>query len=124
VSSTFTSIPEDRPLSEILQPGEGVRTKCTRNPMERLPNWRTTLPLAQTCPRCGAQTRAKTPCLSPAMKGRRRCRLHGGFSTGPRTAEGLARIRAAQTTHGLRTAEMRELRRLMRLQRRVLELVK
>jgi hypothetical protein len=62
------------------------------------------------------------------MKGRRRCRLHGGLSTGPRTAEGLARIRAAQTTHGLRTAEMRELRRLMRLldeeQRRVLELVK
>jgi hypothetical protein len=29
-----------------------------------------------------------------------RCRLHGGKSTGPRTAEGLARLAAANTTHG------------------------
>ena len=48
------------------------------------------------------------------MKNRRRCRLHGGLSTGPRTPEGLARIRAARTTHGLRTAEMEELRELVR----------
>jgi hypothetical protein len=47
---------------------------------------------------------------------------------GPRTAEGLERIRAARTTHGLRTAEMTLLRKLMRdlreEQRRVMELVK
>ena len=57
-----------------------------------------------------------------------RCRMHGGASTGPRTAEGLERIRAARTKHGLRTAEMVLLRKLMRdlreEQRRVLELVK
>jgi hypothetical protein len=40
--------------------------------------------------------------------------MHGGASTGPRTPEGLARIRAARTTHGMRTAEMDELRALIR----------
>jgi hypothetical protein len=43
-----------------------------------------------------------------------RCRLHGGLSTGPRTPEGLAQIRAARTTHGMRTDEMEELRALVR----------
>ena len=84
------------------------------NPVDRLPDWHVTLPLAQSCQRCGAKTRAGTPCRSPAMKNRRRCRLHGGLSTGPKTAEGLARIRAAQTTHGMRTAEMEGLRALVR----------
>ena len=48
------------------------------------------------------------------MKNRRRCRMHGGLSTGPKTPEGLARIRAAQTTHGMRTAEMEQMRKLVR----------
>lgn len=29
-------------------------------------------------PRCGAKTRGKTPCLSPAVRGKVRCRMHGG----------------------------------------------
>jgi hypothetical protein len=29
-------------------------------------------------PRCGAKTRAGTPCRSPAVKGKARCRMHGG----------------------------------------------
>jgi hypothetical protein len=29
-------------------------------------------------PRCGAKTRAGTPCQSPAVSGKRRCRMHGG----------------------------------------------
>jgi hypothetical protein len=33
-------------------------------------------------PRCGARTRAGTPCQRPAMRGYRRCRLHGGLSPG------------------------------------------
>ena len=41
------------------------------------------------------------------MKGRDRCRNHGGASTGPRTEEGRARIAAAQTTHGRLTKEKR-----------------
>jgi hypothetical protein len=40
--------------------------------------------------------------------------MHGGSSTGPKTAEGLARIRAARTTHGMRTAEMEQMRALVR----------
>jgi glucans biosynthesis protein len=32
--------------------------------------------------RCGAQTRAGTPCRCPAIRGRARCRLHGGLSPG------------------------------------------
>ncbi|MGH8772881.1 MAG: HGGxSTG domain-containing protein [Pyrinomonadaceae bacterium] len=34
-------------------------------------------------PRCGAKTRSGTPCRAPAVGGKRRCRMHGGTSTGP-----------------------------------------
>jgi len=36
--------------------------------------------------------------------GRGRCRLHGGKSTGARTAEGRQRARTARLVHGRRTA--------------------
>ena len=58
-------------------------------------------------PRCGARTRGGCPCRAPAMANGR-CRMHGGRSTGPRTAEGLARIRAARTKHGAYSAAMRD----------------
>ncbi len=32
--------------------------------------------------RCGAKTRAGTPCQCPAIRGRARCRIHGGLSPG------------------------------------------
>jgi hypothetical protein len=60
-------------------------------------------------PRCGACTRAGHPCRQPAMANGR-CRLHGGKSTGPRTVAGLARSRTARLAHGLRSAEVIELR--------------
>jgi hypothetical protein len=41
-------------------------------------------------PRCGAKTRAGTPCQAQALENGR-CFLHGGLSTGPRTPEGKAR---------------------------------
>jgi hypothetical protein len=47
-------------------------------------------------PRCGARTRQGAPCLVRVEPGKRRCRFHGGLSTGPRTAKGKARIAAAQ----------------------------
>jgi hypothetical protein len=50
-------------------------------------------------PRCGARTRAGSPCRSPAMPNGR-CRMHGGKSTGARTLAGLNRLRAAATRHG------------------------
>jgi glucans biosynthesis protein len=31
---------------------------------------------------CLARNRAGAPCQAPALRGRRRCRLHGGWSTG------------------------------------------
>ena len=49
--------------------------------------------------RCGAKTRRGTACQCPAMPNGR-CRLHGGLSTGPKTAAGLESIRAARTKHG------------------------
>ena len=57
--------------------------------------------------RCGALTRTGRPCRKAALKGKSRCRNHGGASTGPRTEEGRARIAAAQTKHGRLTKEKR-----------------
>jgi hypothetical protein len=50
--------------------------------------------------RCGAKTRKGTPCQNPAMKGKARCRNHGGKSTGARTAAGLAKLSALHWKHG------------------------
>lgn len=36
----------------------------------------------RAAPRCGAKTRAWGACQCPAIRGRNRCRLHGGRSTG------------------------------------------
>ena len=40
-------------------------------------NWRNTAPMLSS-PRCGARTRSGEPCKSPAVKGKSRCRMHGG----------------------------------------------
>lgn len=40
---------------------------------------------------CGAKTRAGTPCKRTDIYANGRCKLHGGLSTGPTSAEGLAR---------------------------------
>jgi len=37
---------------------------------------------SRLAPTCGARTRACTPCQRPAVRGRSRCRLHGGLSPG------------------------------------------
>ena len=60
---------------------------------------------------CSATTRSATPCQKPPMKGKKRCRLHGGLSTGPRTAEGRARIAAAHYKHGRRSKAFVETRK-------------
>ncbi len=62
----------------------------------------TSLP-TQTSPRCGARTRRGTPCRAPAVRGKARCRMHGGakgsgappgnrnaLKTGQHTAEAIA----------------------------------
>ncbi|WP_311201778.1 HGGxSTG domain-containing protein [Ruegeria conchae] len=35
-------------------------------------------------PTCGARTRAGGQCQARVVPGKRRCRLHGGLSTGPK----------------------------------------
>lgn len=55
--------------------------------------------------RCGAQTRSGAPCKNPAVTGRQRCRLHGGRSTGAKTPEGRAKLRALHLKHGRSTTE-------------------
>ncbi len=45
---------------------------------------------------CGAKTRAGHPCGQKSEPGKRRCKWHGGKSTGPRTPEGRERIAEAQ----------------------------
>lgn len=40
---------------------------------------------------CGAKTRAGTPCKRKDIYANGRCKFHGGLSTGPTSAEGLAR---------------------------------
>lgn len=65
-------------------------------------------------PRCGARTRRNTACGRLAMACGR-CRLHGGLSTGPRTAEGLERLGAARTVHGRYSAEHRRIAEMVRV---------
>ena len=57
--------------------------------------------------RCGAKTRAGTPCRRAAISGKGRCPLHGGRSTGPRTEAGRAKIAALHYTHGQLAKEKR-----------------
>ena len=38
---------------------------------------RNTAPMLMS-PRCGAKTRRGTSCMSPAVSGKKRCRMHGG----------------------------------------------
>ncbi len=47
-------------------------------------------------PLCGTQTRTGGRCKVRVEPGKLRCRFHGGMSTGPKTAEGRARIAEAQ----------------------------
>jgi hypothetical protein len=43
-----------------------------------------------------------------------RCRLHGGLSAGPKTAEGIERIRRAVTKHGMYTGAAKAERQTVR----------
>ena len=73
-------------LDEFIEAGRGTRFGA---------NW--------PGQRCLAKTRRGAPCQNPVVTDRNRCRMHGGKSTGTRTAEGKARVAAAHTTHGRRS---------------------
>ncbi len=64
--------------------------------------------IPHTLKKCEAKTRPLgIPCSNWGMPNGR-CRMHGGKSTGPRTAEGRERIRQANWKHGGRSAQARE----------------
>ena len=60
-------------------------------------------------PRCGARTRTGSPCRSPAVSGKRRCRMHGGAAG----SGGQPGNRNA-LQHGRYSREVVELRRALR----------
>jgi hypothetical protein len=74
-------------------------------------------------PRCGARTRSGGACRSPAVHGKKRCRMHGG-------APGSGAPKANQNArkHGLFTrdaiAERRWIRALLDSSRKLLEEMK
>ncbi len=74
---------------------------------------------------CGARARRNgmKPCRRYAMANGR-CHLHGGKCTGPKTPDGIARIKAAKTKHGFYSAgaiaERKYIREFMRTARAAL----
>jgi hypothetical protein len=71
----------------------------------------TTLGGRVTCTRCNAKSkRTKQQCRNPAIKGKTKCKHHGGLSTGSKTPEGKTRQIAANTKHGNETRAIREKR--------------
>jgi hypothetical protein len=74
------------------------------------------------CCRCQAHSkRTKQQCQSPAMRGKTKCRFHGGKSTGPKTAAGRQRIARAKTIHGTETRQLRKERQAASLRLAELE---
>ena len=54
-------------------------------------------------PRCGAKTRKGSACLSPAVSGKKRCRMHGGAAR-----SGAPKGNQNALKHGAYTREMLE----------------
>ena len=74
------------------------------------------------CPRCQAQSkRTKQQCRSPAIRGKRVCKVHGGRSTGPRTQQGRNLCGAAKTLHGRETRAIRAKRQQALAELKLLE---
>src|SRR4051794_25851365 len=84
MSRVFTSQERDR---QMLASGlyHKVRNRQTgERELQRVPK--------QLLPECGAKCRDGHACRAKVVFGKERCRMHGGASTGPRTAAGRARI--------------------------------
>ena len=74
------------------------------------------------CPRCQAKSkRTKQQCRSPAIRGKRVCRIHGGKSTGPKTEQGRNLCGAARTIHGRESRKIRAKRQQALAELKLLE---
>lgn len=66
-----------------------------------------------TCAQCQAKSkRTGLQCRAPAIKGRTKCRSHGGKSSGPVTLDGRKRCAEVKTVHGRETRNARTQRAL------------
>ena len=74
-------------------------------------------------PRCGASTRAGGPCRAPAVRGRRRCRMHGG-AEGSGAPKGNRNARRHGMFAGDAIAERKEIEALLDEARKLLEELK
>jgi hypothetical protein len=74
-------------------------------------------------PRCGDKIRSGGPCRSPAVRGKRRCRMHGGAP-----GSGAPRGNQNARQHGLFTrqaiAERKQVRTLLGEARKLLQTIK
>jgi hypothetical protein len=73
--------------------------------------------------RCGAQTRSGTPCRSPAVADKKRCRMHGGAA-----GSGAPKHNQNALKHGLFTRQARkehkQMQELLRASRKMLQTIK
>ena len=75
------------------------------------------------CTQCQAKAKStQQQCRRPAVRGKKVCRLHGGVSTGPRTAEGRQRCAEARLIHGQETTALRNERRFAGARLAILEM--
>ena len=74
-------------------------------------------------PRCGAKTRTSGACRSPAVHGKKRCRMHGGAQR-----SGAPKANQNARKHGLFTrdaiAERRQIQALLSEAQKLLEEIK
>ena len=82
----------------------------------------TTLGGRVQCTQCNALSkRTRQRCQAPAIKGKTKCRFHGGLSRGCTTEEGRAKIAKAHTVHGRETRKKRLNHSVIMSELRVLE---
>jgi hypothetical protein len=74
------------------------------------------------CIRCKAYLKKhQRQCLHPALKNKSCCKWHGGMSSGPKTKEGIERIRQAHLTTGNETLAAKQSRSEQNLKLALLE---
>ncbi|QWG15676.1 hypothetical protein KMZ29_06205 [Bradyrhizobium sediminis] len=74
-------------------------------------------------PRCGAKTHAGGSCRSPAVRGKRRCRMHGG-APGSGAQKGNRNARRHGLFTGEAIAERKQIRALLGEARKLLQEMK
>jgi len=98
--STFTRAHRrSSPKNSTITAG-GRKLEAPINPMQPQ--------ILADAPRCLARTRSGRPCQAPAVRGKRRCRMHGG------TNPGAPKGNRNAVKHGMRTAEHLALVRALR----------